>query len=547
MKKRIILVGNNVNKGELFDVMNLISRDRDIKNLIFRGRFMIFLRFGGLLILLYYSISSLISEDYFGQINQLNLIGSLNLFTQVVIIISIAFLVYGLVTSLNDIKEQSMGIFKYLRYTLSKNVPHSPHDIWRFLQGSVADIQMYNTIRNLSAIDGNGDNLKYDICYTGVPYYDTYCLDSIYIKWNPQKGGISKYFTAEGTYFSYLSFLNKYCQSIIIAMAEKAYFREGNKHVEYSNSVFGMLFSSMYFKSEIERCNKKYEQKIKVNIKIKDDESGIKKKLALEWMKMVLTPDVFEISVDGMDALIEVTDITLMGGSNKKVVEHKASINDIGLRRIPIKRYIAIPRDGEELPKSILRDGSGELEVVCIGGAEQNMALQHAVNCYRWDSIDDEKKIGFAENVWDGVFCSDFLMGTEGLVYGVRDDVMGRVLDDKGISCKAEVYRLNFGKRDSSLSFYGVYGYSAMASKIALCELIYCLDKTDRNGMKLRQFIPNEHMEMKSILDYILTKEENKSIFETKTGKEWDDKDLMNHAKDLLEWLQKDENEIIAL
>lgn len=115
---------------------------------------MIFLRFGGLLILLYYSISSLISEDYFGQINQLNLIGSLNLFTQVVIIISIVFLVYGLVTSLNDIKEQSMGIFKYLRYTLSKNVPHSPHDIWRFLQGSVADIQMYNTIRNLSAIDG---------------------------------------------------------------------------------------------------------------------------------------------------------------------------------------------------------------------------------------------------------------------------------------------------------------------------------------------------------------------------------------------------------
>ena len=65
--------------------------------------------------------------------------------------------------------------------------------------------------------------------------------------------------------------------------------------------------------------------------------------------------------------------------------------------------------------------------------------------------------------------------------------------------------------------------------------------------MKLSQFIPDEHMEMKSILDYILTKEKNKSIFETKTGKKWDDNDLMNHAKDLLEWLQKDENEIIAL
>lgn len=546
LKRRVLLVGNNVDKRELFETMDKISKDWDIKRLIFQGRFIIYLRLVLFILLLGHSISALVTSDFFLNINELSIRVSLNLLLATLTILGALALLYELVSSIKDIREQSMELRKYFRYTISKSVPRTPLDMWRFIQGSVADIQMYNTIRNLSEVDDAENQIQYEVCYTGMPYYTTHCLDSIYVKWNTETLKGIKRKQKLGTRMSLWRFFNQYCQDTILAMAEKSYFKENNKHVEYSNSVFGILFSSMYFQKEIEQANIKLAKKLKVNIVIggyPEEDTLLKEKLALEWMKMVLAPEYFEIEVNGKGkADIEVLDITCFEDKNKLEFWDRIK-KDWRLRRLPIKRYIVLPVDGEEIPRSISKKNEEEIEIICIGGAEQNMALQHTVNCYRWSEPEGKRKVGFAENIWDGAFCDDFLMGTEGLVYGVRDNVIGRMMDDKGISCKAEVYKLDFPV--NKFSFYGVYGYSAMASKIALCELIYCLDK--KCEMVFNQMIPGFHEEKKKVLDYVLASEKETPIYKTSTGDQWDTEDLMNHVEKLRVWLGSSKNQIEIL
>lgn len=510
--KNIFIVGNNVDKKLVEKVRNVISRDKDIRRLISRGTTMIFLKFFLVLTAFGFSVYGLLGTEF--RIS----------FTIPGLIIAV-FSFVSFCKDCMEMKEKSMSIIGYMKYIFSKSRPGTPHDIWRYIPGSVADIQMVNTCKHVN-------DAEIGVMYAGMPYYDTIFIDRIYVRWHTE-GKKMKWLHRLRQKISYYRFLDDFSQRTIIAMADKRYFKKENKHIEYSNSVFGILFSSMYIESEVRRLDLTYskENKIKIVICIKDK---AERRYAEEWIRYCTNPDTFEIVPEGQPCTLEITGISVL--RNQKSAKPGKSI------AIPVKRFIALPVCKSSQDKSPFPDVTKTEEgcnIICIGGAEQNLALQACINSYRWQNKSDRTgcEIGFAENVLDNVSDSGFLAGTEGLVYGVRGSVIGRMISSQTSSCRSEVYRLCWSKPAlKGVNMYGIYGYSAMATKMTLCHIVRNITDSSTDNLVPQSdcCIPGRRMKPQELLDFVVTDETDKPIFATDDGQLWDCEDLMNNYKALI-------------
>lgn len=527
MEKKVLIVGNNVDKGKLDEVMTRVSRDPDLNRLIRKGKYSIGIKFGEFIFSIVSFGCGLEKDDYFFQ------------WTCIGIILFITSM-YSIINDIQELKEKSMKFYKYISYMFSKSCPRTPLDIWRFIQGSVADIQMLNTCEQIN-------KEKFDVIYAGLPYYETIYIDSIVLKWNHSGCKVVRFFKEIARYWSYRKFFKKYSEQTIIAKADKKYFKQENKQIECSNAGFGVLFFSQYIKNELLRRAVKHDRKINIKINItneSDGKSAEKKKYIKQWLQYCTSPDCFTIDKEGcQDSLFEVVAVlTEQDKRKKKQFFH----------RIPVKKFIAyavcdnINSDYPLPQKYIKRKEDNHYKFYCVGGAEQNIALQCIVNHYKWKGNGDFK-IGFAENAFEDVYDDGFLIGTEGLVYGIRTNPIGRFIPKQESSCKAEVYRLLWQNAMNNIELYGIYGYSAMATKMALCRFMYSVSKLEKDEDKslqcdkIEKCIPGKHIEKVELIDYVVSGTPDNSVYKTKEGKRWDERDYMNNVQEMRKYLSKND------
>lgn len=211
--------------------------------------------------------------------------------------------------------------------------------------------------------------------------------------------------------------------------------------------------------------------------------------------------------------------------------------------RIPIKRFIAVPstRNCEQEIDNILLPHmvkSNQLEFgMTLGGAEQNLALLYLVNRNRW-MRDKEPygyiegrsglKVGIAENSFDNYNENGFLVGTEGLVYGVTNRLKGRISANE-IHNQAEVYYLSIGE----FKLFCIYGYSAPMTKMCSMKFLYFYQHEKKD------FIPGKVKETKQLLNYEKKLNEKEDFFSSEFLKDWDIKDIINHESELMNWLRE--------
>lgn len=163
--------------------------------------------------------------------------------------------------------------------------------------------------------------------------------------------------------------------------------------------------------------------------------------------------------------------------------------------RIPLKKPVALPkgRSGRLLdapfPEAAM--GGGPLTVLFLGGCEHNLALLHAITWLRWNYPNIQYGVGIAENMFDRLYQSGYLLGSEITVYGIAKEVFTR--DDHGH--RAEVLHLPtgpIGRRDlvpipghnvslDDCRIYAVVGYSAPSTKICALRFLYAMlnDETE--------------------------------------------------------------------
>ena len=524
MDKKVFLVGNNVDKGKLDSVMTRVSRDMDLWCLIWRGNFVL--------------IRSIfkITVSVAGFVIGLEL-GKFKLPVGILAVLLFAQTIYSFIASIVDATDKTMKWFNYIKYYVSPKKPCTPLGIWRFMQGSVADIQMLNTSEQLA-----GE--KIDVVYAGLPYYETVYISSIVLKWKHKGNIFVRIWRVFWQKLAYWKFHKEYAEKMVIAKADAKYFKNGDKHIECSNAGFGMLYFSQYMRNELVRRGEKYKDKIKISINIQEENKEIrerKMKCVKQWMQFCTAPEIFDIvEGDDKDAAIKVVDV-----STDQDKFSKGNILCKLLYRIPVKRFIVYPtkdmsKNGYPLPDQYVEN---ESTILCIGGAEQNLALQCIVNYYRWNEKGD-LKIGYAENVFENDLEKDFLMGTEGLVYGVRKDPIGRMVPKEEPSCKAALFRLNFKNTMPKTVFYEIYGYSAMATKISLCKLIHSLSISNNKFTEyecndIEKCIPGQAIGKLELIDYVVSKTPEKKVFRTKEGNEFDREDLMNNPDKLKLFIER--------
>ena len=501
-----LIIGNNINRKNTGCVKAKIANDKDIKLLIKYGR-----KF------------PLIRET-------LTLVLAIILFVKDITDFSISLSVllilpaYSFVTSFKelcrDLKEWFMGIIHYFSFLSSRSCPKEPLDIWRFHQGSSIDLQMFETLKRFNKSSG-------DALYSGEPYYKPIYIDSIIISW---KNG-DKLKLREKWRFKKI--FERYARRTLVAHADQKYFREGNKHIESSHAVFGILFSSLYFKSEIEALNRK-NGRIKIEYKI-DKNDTEKYVAAKEWLHYCLTPDIIERNnVDNKDLLTLVIEDIIT--DNEKITNKNSLRNKISL---PVKRYIVIPegRDCTEETYCPFPAKTMSSTFFSLGGSEQNLALQCIISQYIWQNP-KSRRVGFAENAFEEGGRKSFLTGTEGLVYGVTESVIGRILSGKD-TCKSEVFIMPFEKWNICL--YSIFGYSAPATKMSFTQLLMSISKSQKD------FIPAQRLETANLIEYKIKNTDEKGnvvdkIFDTYSMRQWDNLDLMNSPEELRRWLE-DTNE----
>lgn len=593
------LVGNNVDKGLMDKIRNHISHDKDIRRLIRSGRHQVVMNILILLIaalFLFIDIHDLTTTDIKGMFKPtLNTILGL---------ISIIALIHSLIGLIDDCKELTKDAFTFkgaVCFLFSRNRPKHPLDMWHFYQGSVADIQMYHTYQGFAMPEENSSEVQgalrdSRVMYTGDPYYKTVYLDSIAIRWDKYP---DKKFDSIFHWLNWHHFQQVFASRTLLSYANREFFKENNKHIESSNAVFGILFTSQYLNSEITRQNtgKKIRARVNLDQSVLSDKEKIRGKgavchslrqysrVAEEWLRYCLSPSMTEsitnLNVNGEDSLDNNTDVEsnrrdASDNSNdripgftvidirtdKNLEKHRTHYHDPLVEWIPVKRFIALP---ESNPDDSKKDDSADTEtqfglpwqvlshqhaahpqtIISIGGAEQNMALQCMINYYRWHRNGrlHGPDIGFAENIFDELSgVNSFCVGTEGLVYGVRSTLIGRLVssdenEKAKQSCRAEVFRIPL---KDDIQVICVYGYSAMATKFALCQLLYSLEhESDPDiGKNVRKYLPGCVSIPDEIIDYEVQNNQGERIFRTASGKMMDREDLMNESDKLEEWLE---------
>jgi len=522
MAKTYYIIGNSIDKSLFEQVKNYISHDKHISLLFIRSWIMV-LR----------SIALLAAMIIMFIVGNWGLNISLSILSIMTVI--------SFIGDFREIAEKYLDIRKYIGFfsPFNRKRPRHPLDIWRFYQGSVVDTQMLMTAREIAG-------QEIGVIYAGTPYYDTIFLDSLFLIWNGSfKDRLMKY-------WDYFLYTMRYSKDCIIAHAGNEVFKDGCNRVAYSNSVFGILYSSGYFFSALTKKRKGKPVRINIDLTVQNLTPEVETKrlrLVKEWIYYCISPEYVEI----IDKNVENADFTVTDLlTNREVLNQKKTSHKRRLREIvlPIKRFIALENNKKDelpVPDVVSRDGS---DIIIVGGAEQNLALQCIVNRYKQQNCKHgQMDLGFAENWFETAGENGFLLGTEGLVYGVSENLFRRTQKEQGASCQTVLFSMKF----LNMNILSVYGFSAFATKISLCTTVYVLSKNINSISKdilerIEQAVPGFRVSVRDLIFYeigdkifVLDREpyidKEIQLFQTEIGKAWDSNDLMNNTKVLIDFI----------
>jgi len=544
-KDLLMIVGTNIKRTELHDYKLAMSRDRDITKLIFKGTFDV--NWKPLIIIIGFFVFGL----------GINLVGLSNTFGSfisvfsgridlIIFFVMAVFLFAAINQTKNDIKtivEKSDKAIKCLVYIFKRKAPRYPLQLWDVLQASIIDAQIAASAERLFDTDVS-------IIYGGQPYYDISAIDSIYIKWETTKpipfSKIKKHLN---------KFFDQYAQKTIVGEIERRYFSK-EERLQVSNCVFGVLFLSEYlhdfyveFLEDIFNTNKTCNKKIFIDcseIKKKGEKSVEKMRHIAQTIAGYSTnPEYFTFSKkDECIVTLKICDIDFFDRDVKGYTDKIAHKNE--QLRLPVKKIIAIPvkntemYDGSVLP-SMLEDRVDLKRrfssAMVLGGAEQNIVLCYLINRYKWrfdNNVPGHKyhNFGFAENEFDAHANIDFLVGTEGFVYGEAKRLRAQT-EDKTNCNIAEVFNIKI----DGLKYAFIYGYHAVTTKIT--SLKYLVFLNDNDNEKYTEFIPSEkENSSKHRITYQLIHNDSSDF--DKLCEFWDKDDHINQDKQsLLETLAK--------
>lgn len=579
----LFITGTNVERTSVKKFKREISHDRDIKKLIRIG--LSALKWNPILgaiastifFILYIFTNPFLSTNFSqGFVSNANnwlqaiipvRIESISIsLTIIIVILTIISLCWEARDYILAFHKKIPAMFRAFKFVFGSYAPKTPLDLWDILQASIMDAQLTTSAERLF-------NTDVSLIYGGKPYYELLLVDNIYVKWEgPQK---------KSNLFNILHFelfFRKYSARTILSETERTYFSK-DSILQVSNCVFGILFLSEYIQSFIKakKLKIKSDEKIHVDcssIIIPNElattkqfatniESGdLAYQSACELLGYATNPTFFTFKEGKLsDITLKVCRIDFLGNEYQKSKSATMSQREInsycrkhGIIRIPVKKLISLPIGRNilhnPLPNFVLNPTKRLISfesALVLGGAEQNIVISNIINHYKWRE-DSERNdttsyhyYGFAENVFDacGLLLHgwnnyqrpknlDFLIGTEGFVYGNYRYIRSKIQEHEGAAREedrnlAEVFTLTIG----SVVYYFVYGYHAIATKIATMKFFVYKESTDKNIRE--KFIPDDK---KRRLTYQLIYPANPTFNGLRDH--WDLEDPINSSKSAL-------------
>lgn len=514
--KLIFIGGSNFDKEDLRKNKRKISNDRDIKSLLRRGQLPLYTSLIGIIFLIFTLRDSI-----------MNLVINFKDRSFVTIILLIIFYYWNIAQGVKNLSNNVFNLRQYLQYILSSKYPSNPLEIWNPITSSVSDGQTILTAERLLA-----DDKDISFIYTGEPYYTIKYIDSITLKWDH-----NSYWNYIKHLYHYINLFNSHAIQTVVGHSEESHYKLESRELKVSSYVFGILYFSKYLNKIFGKENR---NKIKIdfnkNLKEDKDISYLKEFIKSSSTKFDST---FE-NENNLDSNLTIHDVKYFedleenrGFSLFKNLKKKYQLLKEKKIRIPVKKYVALPKGDKILPKQI--DFDDKSLVIPLGGAEQNLGLIQLINNYRWQNEEDYE-IGIAENIFEDYRNTKFQIGTEELVYGVSNHLKGRKIDesDKG---SAELFTFT----TNDLRVLSIYGFSAPMTKIAACKFFEAFKKEDKLKDKLPwknyKTKPNEIMIYEAVLN-------GQSFFGSDFLDYWDEKDVINENDEIEKLLSKLEIEI---
>lgn len=535
----LFITGTNVERTSVKKFKREISHDRDIKKLIRIGLFSVkWIPFVGLglvaTLFILFIVPFIRGIKYNAELdvytNILNWVQNALTFDLSPIPIAVTCILFAIILAgtiveiiryIIELKEKLPAFRKAIRVIFKLKPPKTPLELWDVLQASIMDAQLTTSAERLFDTDVS-------LIYGGIPYYELLLVDSVYLKW---EGSNISYRRIKS---HYRKFFRDFAKKTLRSEIDSKYF-SNQPRLQVSNCVFGVLFLSEYLQSFIQSqklCNNgkylidcnciqngvkdKYSNRY---FRTNHKSEGVAYKAAMEVMGYSTNPTFFTFSKDSdFNVTLKVCNIDFIGidkkeGSrnSRREVDQFCKRNEI--IRIPIKKLISLPFDqknsNDPLPPLVLNPKNRTIkfkDVLVLGGAEQNIVLSNLINKFKWrydGTINANAQyyyLGFAENIFDSFGLEnnldqpntapgniDFLVGTEGFVYGKLNGFIRSKIEQDESKNKAEVFRLDI----NGIHYYFVYGYHAVSTKIA--TLKYFVYNESTNKRIRNTFIPGKY------------------------------------------------------
>lgn len=508
------IFGNNIDKNNLEKTKKSIAKDKDIRKLIFYAKGRMFI----LLSISIFVLSGVVKNYLVGFTEYTFNFKAENIREMLLSIAASIIIMMTIYLDFKSLSEESMNLINYIRYIFIGSL--NPLYYWNVNVGSVSDTQISGAL--VRSYDG-----KIDIYYAGEPYFKIKAIDSVYLRFYGNdvisKRKIKKIYRRR---------LHKFYVSTYIGNADQSLFISKERKLQVSDAVFGILFMSQFLKDIYDeyynsiKDKKNSDSRIPIWCTIAQKENN---ELAETYVKYCTSPDYFEWLSGSKNKIkegqfgIEICNISIF---NEKFM---GNVKDATIR-VPVKRYVGVPSNG-------FVNRLKEKRVLMPGGAEQNLALQYFVSRYIWDkgTIKEGAILGIAENSFFDYHECDFLIGTEGLVYGITDTIKGRLVGES-----KHVSELIYFCYDN-LQFINVYGYSAIATKMSLiifCNRLLDYEKSSPKDLNSVDYIPGKALNKMSFLTYVPNIEANCMFLDSNMVRDWDN-GVINSEEGLQDWYSK--------
>lgn len=502
----LFLSGNNVDKREQVKMSIAVEEDRDIQKLIRRGfRYGVVYKAGILAVINFvtFCVTLYCSYDAAKQFLQnaspsLPIIGGF--------ISSLLVFLWSLRSIRQDHKifQEIHSKWQLISMAIKKQFPKHPLELWHLYPASIIDAQIVLYAQRMLTQTAK-DCSPCSLIFAGGPYASTFLVDSIDIEW-VYPSGVN--LNLRKIRHHYQKYLRKYSTTAVLSngLIERNAFEKGGdkRRREISDCVFGVLYASGYLLSFLQEYFKKVTD-YNNNQKIYIDVSALpidQQRTARSVVEFITSPDYFTFDQTKSEQNSAVPILKIKQLNVYADQPPKYSKPDKNTLRLPMKRVFLkpFPLDAsyDTWPLENLRLFKAN-KMIVLGGAEQNLLQCHIINRHRWSDPQTHVgnatgcRIGFSENAFDfkdHTKRQNIIVGMEGYVYLTRDRTIAP--DDLDPKHKfRNCAQMMFITLDG-IDITFIYGYSAVATKIAAAQYFHYLHELEYNGdTAVQAYIPD--------------------------------------------------------